>query len=49
VEGNFKKGSSQEMDGLLDFLFVLSLFLGIQPSKNLKKSDIKILVSEFRG
>jgi len=33
----------EEMDGLLDFLFVLSLFLGIQPSRNIKKSYISIL------
>jgi len=34
----------EEMDGLIDYLFVRSLFLGIRPSKHIKKSDIKILV-----
>jgi len=29
----------EEMDGLIDFLFVRGLFLGNQPSKNIKKSD----------
>jgi len=32
----------KEMDGLIDFLFVSSLFLGIGPSKNMKKLNIKI-------
>jgi len=35
---------SEEMDGLIDFLFVRRLILGIRPSKNIKKSDFKILV-----
>jgi len=34
----------EKMDGLIDFLFVRSLFLGIRPSKTMNKSDIKILV-----
>jgi len=34
----------EEMDALIDFLFVGSLFLSVRPSKNIKKSDIKILV-----
>jgi len=33
-----------KMDGLIHFLFVRSLFLGIRLSKNIKQSDIKILV-----
>jgi len=32
------------MDGLIDFIFVRSLFLGVRISKNIKKSEIKILV-----
>jgi len=32
------------MDGLIDFLFVRGLFLDIRHSKNIEKSDIKILV-----
>jgi len=32
------------MDGLIEFLFARSLFLGIPPSKNIIKSDIKILI-----
>jgi len=32
----------KDMDSLVGF--VRSLFLGIRPSKNIKKSDIKILV-----
>jgi len=35
------------MDGLIDFIFVRRLFLGIPPSKNIQKSDIKILVYTF--
>jgi len=35
---------SEEMDDLIDFLFVRSLFFGIRPSKNIKKSDIELLV-----
>jgi len=31
------------MDGLIDLLYVRSLFLGIRPSTNIKKSDTKIL------
>jgi len=34
----------EELDGLIDFVFVRSLFLGIPPLKYIKKSDIKILV-----
>jgi len=34
----------EEMDGLIDFLFVCSLLLGIRHSKNIQKSGIKILV-----
>jgi len=30
----------EEMDGLIYFPFVLTLFLSIQPSKNIKKTDI---------
>jgi len=33
----------EEMDGSIDF-FVRSLFLGIRPLKNIKKSAIKFLV-----
>jgi len=29
----------EEMDGQIDFLSVHGLFLGIQPPKNIKKSD----------
>jgi len=34
---------SEEMVGLFDFLFVRRSFLGVRHSKNIKKSDIKIL------
>jgi len=36
----------EEIDGLIDFLFVRMLFLSVRPSKTIpiKKSDIKILV-----
>jgi len=34
----------EEMDGLIDFIFVRSLLLGIRPSKQIKKSGIEILV-----
>jgi len=30
------------MDGLIDFIFVRRLFLGVRPSIEIKKSDIKI-------
>jgi len=32
------------MNVLIGFLLVRNLFLGMRPSKNIKKSDIKILV-----
>jgi len=41
---HFSFSFSEEMDGLIDFLFVRSLFLDIRPSKNINKSDIEILV-----
>jgi len=34
---HFSFSFPKEMDGLIDFLFVSSLFLGIRPSKNIKK------------
>jgi len=41
---NFSFSFPEEMDGLIDFLFVhRSLFLSIRPSKNIKKSEIKVL------
>jgi len=39
---HFSFSFPEEMDGLIDFLFVRSLFLGIRPSKNIKKSDIRL-------
>jgi len=40
---HFSFSFPEEMDGLIDFLFVPSCFSGLQPSKNIKKSDIEIL------
>jgi len=41
---HFSNSFPEEMDGFIDFIFVHSLFLDIGPSKNIKISDITILV-----
>jgi len=48
---HFSFSFPEEMDDFIDFLFVRCLFLDILPSKNNKKSDIKIVgfTPQIRG
>jgi len=47
----FSISFSEEMVGLLDFVFVCKSFIGVRHSKNIQKSDIEILdlVTYFGG
>jgi len=44
---HFSFSFPEEMNGLIDFLFVRSLFLDIRPFKSIKKFETKILAYTY--